>query len=87
MSEIFLGLLAILQLTGFICYVYITNQEKAKLVNAIIARNAQEMTNLTLADQTQIKPEVSVPNPDLVPTDQMTDEQFDDHIQQELTNG
>jgi uncharacterized membrane protein len=32
--------------------------ERAKLINALMAKNAQEMANLDLADKTEIKAEV-----------------------------
>lgn len=83
MSDIFVGLIAIGELVAFVAYVYLSNKEKTKLVNALISKNAQDMTNLTLADQTQIKPEVTVP-PDLIPTDEMNDEKFDQMIQEQL---
>ena len=40
--------------------------EKSKLINALLAKNAQEMVNLELADKTEIKTE-TVKEPDLVP--------------------
>lgn len=44
------------------------------------------MVNMTLADQTEIvKPEVNRPS-DVVPMDQLSDEEFDQHIQDDMTN-
>ena len=60
-------------------------KERAKLLNSIIAKNAQELTNLTLADQTTIKPEINGQS-DLMPMEQADDEKFDEHIQ-EVLNG
>ena len=85
MSELFVGLIAIGELLAFIAYVFLTNKEKQKLVNALIAKDAQDMTHLTLADNTKIQPEVNG-TPDLIPTDQLTDEQFDEQIQEQLAN-
>lgn len=86
MSDIFLGLIAIGELVAFAFYVHETNKEKAKLTNALIAKDAQEMTNLTFADNTKIEPSITS-QPELLSTDQMTDEQFEEHIQEEIKNG
>ena len=41
--------------------------EHSKLINALLAKNAQEMVNLDLADKTQIKTQQAIEKPDLVP--------------------
>ena len=85
MIEVLFTIIILVLLAGFAWYIRESNKEKAKLVNALIAKDATEMTNLTLADQTTIKPEVNR-EPDLVPMDQVDDEKFDEHIQ-EVLNG
>ena len=42
--------------------------------------------NLTFADNTKITPEIAKQDPDLIPMDQLNDEQFDAHIQGQLSN-
>ncbi len=86
MSDIFLGLIAIGELVAFVGYVYLSNEEKKKLINAVLSKNAQEFTNLTFADQTKIEPDIKS-NPDLMPIENLDDEAFDKHIQEELNNG
>lgn len=57
--------------------------ERQKLVNALMAKNAQEQANLDMADKTKIKVENEVQPvipPDLVPENQMTDEEFDKFV-------
>lgn len=85
-ADIFLGLVCLGLIGAFVLYVRETNREKQKLINALIARNAQETANLTFADNTKITPEVTKPDPDLIPMDQLNDEQFDEHIQATLNN-
>ena len=82
MIEALLTSIILVLIGAFIVYVHETNKEKAKLVNALISRNAQELTNLTFADQTTIKP-IKPTVEDLIPTDQLTDEQFDEMIDQQ----
>ncbi len=87
MIEITLGivLLGVLGLFGW--YITESNKEKAKLVNALIARTSKEMSDLTIADQTQIKIKPVDSTPDLVPVDSMSDDEFDEHIKRELEDG
>ena len=51
--------------------------ERAKLINAILAKNAQEMANLDLADKTVIKTNVPEKKPDLVPIENLDQETFE----------
>ena len=41
--------------------------EHSKLINALLAKNAQEMVNLDLADKTEIKTQDVVKKEDLIP--------------------
>ena len=51
------------------------NKERFKLINALIAKSAEEAMNLTLSDNTKLK--IEKPKlPDLVPLDEATDEEF-----------
>ena len=55
--------------------------EHAKLINALLAKNAQEMVNLDLADKTQIKTQVPVKE-DLVPEADLDQEEWEKVIRQ-----
>lgn len=54
-AEIFLGLIAIAELIAFGAYVYLSNKEKAKLINALISKQPSDYINATLADHTKIE--------------------------------
>ena len=54
---------------------YEGRKERNKLVNALIAKNAQDMVNLDLADKTEIKAQVP-DKPEFVPLDDLTNEEF-----------
>lgn len=82
MIEALLTVIILALIGAFSFYVHESNKEKAKLVNALIAKDAQELTNLTLADQTTIKPQVK--QPDLVPFEDMGEAEFDKHIEDQL---
>lgn len=56
--------------------------ERSKLINALMAKNNQEMVNLEIADKTQIKANVPVENPDLVPIENLDQEAFEKIIKQ-----
>ena len=87
MIDILLFGMNVALLATFGWYVHESNKEKAKLVNALLSKSPQDMVNMTLADQTEIKPQVGPDkDPDLIPMDQLTDEEFDNHIAQELMN-
>ena len=62
---------------------YLNNKKQEKLVNSLIAKNANEMTTLTLADQTKVIAEKPTGQSDLIPTDEMNDEQFQTMIDNE----
>lgn len=76
----------ILLIGSFGWYIHQTNKEKAKLINALIAKKPEDMVHMTLADQTTIKPEVGsdIKDSDLVPMEQLSDEEFDNHIAKQL---
>lgn len=78
----------ILALLGcFAWYVREQGKERSKLLNALLAKDSQDYVNRTLAENTTIKPEVNGnTNLDLMPFDQLSDDQFDEHIQATLGN-
>ena len=51
--------------------------ERNKLINALLAKNAQEMANLDLADKTVIKANVPEGKPDLVNVENLDNETFE----------
>ena len=74
---ILLGVIGILSsLIGFIEYQ--NRKERMKLVNAIIAKNAQELAQLDVTDKVQ--PNKPTPQENLVGTPEMTDVEFDKYI-------
>lgn len=74
MTEIILGLI-IVALIVFIAFErHVTRIERSKLVNAIVAKNATELANLDMADQTKINVNKETPQDDFVDTDDMSDE-------------
>lgn len=63
--------------------------DKNKLINALVARKPEEYRDLVLADKVTpiTTPPQAQQSPDLVPLDQVSDEDFDAHIQEQLANG
>lgn len=87
MTEIIFGVIILILVSAFCWYIRESNEERVKLINAILAKNTQEYVTRTLADATkEIKPEVNPQDPDLIPMDQLDEEAFDAHIQQTLGN-
>ncbi len=58
-------------------------KERSKFINALLSKNAGELRDLEFADKLEIKHEIPR-EPDLVPLDQATDEQFDKVISEEI---
>ncbi len=80
-----LGALIILGLTnlGTLAYIawsnYLENKEKAKTINALIAKNSQELLNHEMADKIQevkTEPQIEMP-PEFVEESSLSDEEFD----------
>ena len=65
-------------------YVREVNKEKSKLINALISKNAVELRDLELTEK--VKPiETAVDKqPDLVPEAEITDDEFDKAIKEEI---
>lgn len=84
--EFVFGFIIIALLGSFVLYVKESNAEKAKLINALVAKSPEQFRDLNLADKVApIKPETQK-QPDLVSIDQMSEEEFDKHIKQQLEN-
>ena len=86
MTDLILGAIIIVLLGGFGWYVREQEKTKSKLINALLAKDSQEYVSRQLADQTEIvKPEIQTPS-EIVSTDQLNDEEFDKHIQEQLNS-
>ena len=67
-------------LCGLIAWIdYNARLERKSMLNALLAKNAQDMVNLELVDKTKIDVKKPEP-PDLVPVDQLSDDEFMDAI-------
>ena len=77
-----LGLTNIGTLAVFGWYLYLENKEKAKIINALIAKNSQEYLNHEMVDKIQevkTEPPIEVPQEYREVSD-LTDEEFDDKV-------
>ena len=64
-------------LIGLLAFVEYQNRiERAKFINALLAKNAQEMQGMDLADKTEIKTEVPNKKEEFVPLEDLSDEEF-----------
>ena len=70
----------LLGLLGFVLYE--DRKERATLINSVIAKNTQELVNLKLADSTKVVAQKAEQS-DLIPTDEMTPDQFQTMIEHE----
>lgn len=80
MTELTFGIIIIAILVGFGWYIREQNRERSKLINAILAKDSQEYVNRTLAENTKIVPEINAKDPDLIPVDELNDDQWEAHI-------
>jgi len=62
---------------------YENRKERAKMLNLIVARNAQEAATLTFADQTKIVAEKPTSNPDYLHVEEADEDQFQKMIDEE----
>lgn len=80
MIEIALVLI-IAVLSGLIGWMDWNNRKERKnLLNAILAKDNQELVNLELADKTKLENEVKEPKEELVETADLDDEEFDKFV-------
>lgn len=72
----------IVALIGLIAWQEWNNRkERAKLINAIIGKNAQEVASLDLADKTEIK--VKPTQTDVIPEENMSDDDWKEQIKKQ----
>lgn len=83
-----IGALIILAITnlgtlGFVAwYIYLESKEKAKTINALIAKNSQEFLNHEMADKTEsikVSPQTNLEK-DMEELQDMSDSDFTKHI-------
>lgn len=80
MIEIALVLI-IAVLSGLIGWMDWNNRKERKnLLNAILAKDNQELVNLELADKTKLENRVEEPKEELVETADLDDEEFDKFV-------
>ena len=80
MMEVIL-LLVIIVLAVLLGYMeYSNRKERENMLNAIVARDNQELVNLKLADKTKIENKVEEPKEDLVETNDLSDEDYDKFV-------
>lgn len=84
MTEVIFGVIVISLLLGFALYVVETNKEKAKLINALIAKTPEQMRDLNLADKVKSITPPPASSPDLVPLETLSEDDFEEHIKKEL---
>lgn len=54
--------------------------ERNKLINALLAKNAQEMVNLDLVDKTEIKAQTPQQEPDFIPPENLSQKDWEKAI-------
>ena len=87
MTDLFFTLIIIALLTGFFFYIREQERKTSKLINALLSKDTTDYVSRTLAENTQIKPEVNGnTNPDLISMEQLDDDAFDAHIKATLDN-
>lgn len=66
-------------------YTYLENKEKAKTLNALIAKTSQDFSNFELSDKmkkVEVEPQPDI-QADLQELSDLTDEEFDDKVVQD----
>ena len=79
---IILGITNVATLAAFAFYIYLESKEKAKTINALIAKNSQEYLNHEMTDKTEkikVTPTTDL-REDLTTLSDLTDEEFDKNI-------
>ena len=79
MIEIF-TIIALVVLLGW--QEYQNRKERAKMLNAIIGKNTQEIASLDLADKTDIKAKTETKS-DIIPMENLPDDEFSKIIKKE----
>lgn len=83
MTEIILGLTIFGLLLHHTWYVNQINKEKNKLINSLVAKNADELAKLEFSDKTEVI-KAEMPQPDLTPMEDVSDDEFDKIIKKEI---
>lgn len=64
---------------------YENRKERSKLINAIMSRNAEQFRDIEFVDKVRLETKPPVIDP-MVSTADMTEEEFDKHIEEQLKN-
>lgn len=68
----------IIALIGLLAFQeYNNRKERSKLINAILSKDSKEFQDLELTDKTSIKVAPKDEVPDMIPTDQLSDEDWE----------
>ena len=79
---VILGITNIVTLIVFAGYIYLESKEKAKTINALIAKDSQEYLNHEMADkieQVKTEPPIEMP-PEFVAEADLSDEEFEQKV-------
>ena len=71
-----LGILMLGELVFIFWYVRESKRQQDKLINALISKNPQDQANLDLIDKLPVQKTTKVPEPELVATDTLNDDEF-----------
>ena len=77
-----LGITNIITLAVFAAYIYLESKEKAKTINALIAKDSQEYLNHEMADkieQVKTEPPIEIP-PEYTEISSLSDDEFDEKV-------
>lgn len=74
-------MLILLAVIAFLCFMFYQREEKYmhshdKLIDALVAKNAQELRDLKLANNTQIKSEPLIPHDEFTQVSEVSDKDF-----------
>ena len=77
-----LGITNIVTLAVFAIYIYLESKEKAKTINALIAKDSQEYLNHEMADKIEhvkTEPPIEMP-PEYTEISSLSDDEFDEKV-------
>jgi len=84
MTEIILVIIIFLLLVYIGVKEYLDRKERKTMINALMAKNAPELTNLEWAQNTKVNLKEQESEPDLVPLDSVSDKEFSKVIEDEI---
>ena len=87
MTELVLAFVVVMLLVYIAWSAYEAKLERKQLINAILAKTPEQLRDLNLADKVVIQTAPPNTQPDLVPINEMSEDDFDTHIKEQLENG